>query len=197
LPASDRLVLATIETCWLGEATTGEYATVIPATLPLGEGDTVLGVPDGVADDVAVLVLDALVVALGESVTDAVGLDESDALLVSLGVGEADELDVLLAGVEAAELDELDPLEQAASTNGSATTASVRAGRRPSRLDRAVTGRVSLNGMRFTWLRRSCGARNVRRLPARALYGTCAPMRTPPSHDVLTVCPCRRRTVSA
>jgi len=141
-------VLATIETRWLGDATTGEYATVTPATPPLGEGDTVLGVPEGVADDVGVVLLVPLAVELGESVTVADGVVLADAvLLVPLGVAEADELDALTEGVDAAALDELDPLEQAARANGRATSVSARTGLRPSLREAAVRLRVSLDGM--------------------------------------------------
>ena len=105
LPASDRVVPEVIVTCWLAAATTGAYATVMPATLPLGDGATVLGVPDGVADGVAdddgVLVADGDADAVADGLADAVSVGVA---LSDVGVAEdgdalsvlADALDVSL-----------------------------------------------------------------------------------------------------
>ena len=105
LPASDRFVPAVIVTCWLAAATTGEYATVMPATLPLGDGATVLGVPEGVADgdadDDGVLVADGDADAVADVLVDAVSVGVA---LSDVGVAEdgdalsvlADALDVSL-----------------------------------------------------------------------------------------------------
>jgi len=161
----------------------------MPATLPLGDGATVLGLPDGVADGVAaddgVLVADA--VADGDDVRDADGVADADGLVdavavgvalsevgdaevadavsVLLGVELADALDVSL-GASVVALGVLDPLEQAASTSGRATTASVRPGRRVSLVVAAATRRLSVNGMGFSWHRRACRAATVRRPPS-------------------------------
>jgi len=108
LPASDRFVPAVIVTCWLAAATTGEYATVMPATLPLGDGATVLGVPEGVADGdaddgvpVADVETDGDVDAVADGLVDAVSVGVA---LSDVGVAEdgdalsvlADALDVSL-----------------------------------------------------------------------------------------------------
>jgi len=184
LPASDRFVPAVIVTCWLAAATTGEYATVMPATLPLGDGATVLGVPEGVADgdadDDGVLVADAeadgdadavadgLVeaVSVGVALSDVGVAEDGDALSVLLGLALADALDVSL-GAGVVVLGVLDPLEHAASTSGRATRASVRPGRRVSLVEAEATRRLSFNGMGFSWLRRPCRTANVRRPPSR------------------------------
>jgi len=194
---------------------------VIPATLPLGDGDTVLGVPEGVADGVGdvdgvpvadavadgladpvadeVAVGVALVVALGGAVgvalVDVGAAEEGEALPVLLGVEEADALVVSLGTVDVAVPAELDPLEHAASANGRATRASVRPGRRPSLREAAVTRRSSLIGMGFSWRRGSYGEANVRRPPSRALRATCGRTRPRPSQAALTVRPCGPGTV--
>ena len=138
-------MLLMIDTCCPAEATTGVYATVTPTALPLGEGDTVLGVPDGLLD--AVDVPDAVVEGVdGVLVADA----GSDGLAESVADGDAASVedDDALAGVPGeVVLAVLDPLEHAASTNGRVIRASVMAGRAPRLRWTAVTVRSSFNGM--------------------------------------------------
>ena len=83
-PASAVSVVAVISTRWFFAALVGAYATVMPATVPVGLGVIVVGVPVGDGGSVGVLV------GLGDEVSVGVAVPVGVAVSVTVTVGLAD-----------------------------------------------------------------------------------------------------------
>ena len=150
-----------MDTCCPAEAVTGEYTTVIPRMPPVGDGDTVAGVPEGLGEPVGVDVG----VGAGELVADEV----PDGVEDSVGIAELEALDESVGPVVVADpLAAVPPAEHAPSTSGRATTPSVTPRRRR---DAGVVVRFGLDGMGLLLVLTARGAPNVRRPPGQGMCG--------------------------